>query len=195
VTAQNARSAVFEGMQQPSALDRGEPEAADGRSSEAFVAAHLPRVLRFATMVSPPGSDPEDLAQEAMVRALEHLDRFDPGRGTAEAWLWRIVLNLARDAGRLTGRSALLLERLAARSEPRADISAETEALDRMRDRDLLEAVRRLPRRHRSLIALRYGAGLTSPEIAELLGTTRMAVVKATGRALARLRNDLEVQR
>ena len=37
--------------------------------AEAFAAAHLPRVFRFATMVSPQGADPQDLAQEAMVRA------------------------------------------------------------------------------------------------------------------------------
>jgi RNA polymerase sigma-70 factor (ECF subfamily) len=180
-------------MEGRSAVDQvgvGEPDSA----AETFAAAHLPRVLRFAVMVSPPGTDPEDLAQEAMVRALAHLDRFDPARGTADAWLWRIVVNLARDAGRLAGRTELLLERLASRAGGLAEVSAETAALDHMRDQDLLEAVRRLPRRYRSLIALRYGAGLSSPEIAKLLGTTRMAVVKASGRALARLRTDLEVQ-
>jgi RNA polymerase sigma factor (sigma-70 family) len=181
-------------MQQRPALDRAEPVPPDATPAEAFAAAHLPRVFRFATMVSPQGADPQDLAQEAMARALERLDRFDPERGTAEAWLWRIVVNLARDAGRLAGRTELLVERLAAGAEPASRESAEIEALARMQDRDLVDAVRRLPRRHRSLIALRYGAGLSSPEIAELLGTTRMAVVKATGRALARLRKDLEVQ-
>jgi RNA polymerase sigma factor (sigma-70 family) len=69
--------------------------------------------------------------------------------------------------------------------------SPETLALDQMRDRDLIEAVRRLPRRHRSLIALRYGAGLSAAEIAECMGTTRMAAAKALRRALDRLRADL----
>jgi RNA polymerase sigma factor (sigma-70 family) len=180
-------------MRQRPALDEAEPGPAVAPSADAFAAAHLGRLLRFAAMVSPPGADPRDLAQEAMVRALEHLDRFDPERGGAEAWLWRIVVNLARDAGRVAGRTELLFERLAAHAGPLATASAETAALDRMRDQELVDAVRRLPRRHRTLIALRYGAGLSSPEIADLLGTTRMAVVKATGRALARLRKDLEV--
>ena len=85
-----------------------------------------------------------------MVRALAHLDRFDPARGTAEAWLWRIVVNLAHDAGRLAGRTELLLERLASRAGPLAEVSAETAALDRIRDQDLIAAVRRLPRRYRA---------------------------------------------
>ena len=43
------------------------------------------------------------------------------------------------------------------------------------------------------MVALRYGADLTFPEIAALLGTTRMSVVKTVDRALHRLRKDLEV--
>ena len=130
------------------------------------------------------------------MRALAHLDRFDPSRGTEEAWLWRIVVNLARDAGRASGRGGILLERLTGLGDRAGSAaSAEAVALDRLRDRDLVEAIRRLPRRHRTVIALRYGAGLRSSEVAELLGTTRMAVVQATRRALGRLRKDLEVSR
>ena len=71
--------------------------------------------------------------------------------------------------------------------------SAESAALERLHNRELVEAVRRLPRRYRSLIALRYGAGLSPTQIANTLGTTPMAVIKATRRALDRLRQDLEV--
>ena len=51
------------------------------------------------------------------------------------------MVNLARDAGRVAGRTELLLERLASRAGPLAEVSAETAALDRIRDQDLLEAV------------------------------------------------------
>jgi RNA polymerase sigma factor (sigma-70 family) len=53
--------------------------------------------------------------------------------------------------------------------------------------------VRRLPRRYRVVIALRFGAGLTFPEVAEAMGTSRMAVQQAMRRALDRLRSDPEV--
>src|SRR5258708_38815903 len=86
-------------MQQRPALDRAEPVPPDPTPAEAFAAAHLPRVFRFATMVSPQGADPQDLAQEAMARALERLDRLDPERGTAEAWRWGARGTPARDAG------------------------------------------------------------------------------------------------
>lgn len=164
-------------------------------SPEALSAVYLPRVLRFALMVSPPGTEPEDVAQEAMVTALSRLASFDPSRGPLEAWLWRIVVSRARDAGRASRRSELLLERLLSLREegPAVVLSAESLALGRLRDQDLIQALRRLPRRHRTVVALRYGAGLSFPEIAAALGTTSMAVKKTTRRALDRLRAALEV--
>jgi RNA polymerase sigma factor (sigma-70 family) len=163
---------------------------------EAFAARYAERVHRFAVLVSPPGTDAEDLAQDALVRALRSLERFDASRGSMEAWLWRIVVNLARDAGRMSSRATLRLERLATRAGPPGfEPSAEMLALRRIDDRELLAAVRRLPRRYRSVIALRFGAGLTQSEIGEALGVSRMAVVQVTRRALDRLRRDLEVQK
>ena len=164
-------------------------------TADAFCAANLDRVLRFAILVSPRGADPEDVAQDAMVTALAQLDRYDPGRGTVDAWLWRIVVSRARDAGRAARRTEVLLGRLVVLGHrvPTSGGSAESVVLDRLRDDDLVAAVRRLPRHYRTVVALRYGADLTFPEIAALLGTTRMSVVKALDRALNRLRKDLEV--
>jgi RNA polymerase sigma-70 factor (ECF subfamily) len=143
-------------------------------------------------MVSPPGADPEDVAQDAMVTALTHLDRFDPKRGSLDAWLWQIVLSRGRDAGRALLRNALLLERIGLLGHHTARPWADALALDRMRDQQLIDAVRRLPTRHRTLIALKYGAGLSAPEIAALMHTTPMAVKKAMRRALDHLRDGLQ---
>lgn len=162
-------------------------------TSEALSALYLTRVLRFALMVSPPGIDPEDVARDAMVTVLARIDTFDPARGPMDAWLWRVVVSRARDAGRVAHRSALVLERIRSQGGGVAS-SAETLALERLRDQDLLAAIRRLPRRYRTMIALRYGAGLSTPEAAELLGTTPMAVKKTMRRALDRLRANLEAQ-
>jgi RNA polymerase sigma-70 factor (ECF subfamily) len=173
-------------------LDEVDAAGADDLTAEALAARHLSRVHRFAVMVTPHGADPEDLAQQAMLKALEALDRFDPSRGTPDAWLWRIVVNVAHDAGRLRRGKERLVERLVAHERSTvAMVSPETLALNRLQDDELIAAVRRLPPRYRRLIALRYGAGLGSAEVARLLGTTRMAVAKATRRALDRLRTDL----
>ena len=159
--------------------------------SQLIVDTYLPRVHRFAVMVSPPRADPDDLTQEACVRALQRVHQYDASRGTLDAWLWRIVVNLAKDAGRASRRSALLTARLAERASATPLTSPEDVALDHIRDDALVAAVRRLPRRHRTMVAMRYGAGLTTVEIAECLGTTRIATAKTLRRALDRLREDI----
>ena len=159
--------------------------------SQLIVDTYLPMVHRFAVMVSPLRADPDDLAQEACVRALERVHQYDATRGTLDAWLWRIVVNLARDAGRASRRSSLLATRLAQSTITAPLTSPETVALDQLRDDAVVAAVRRLPRRHRTVVAMRYGAGLTTVEIAECLGTTRMATAKTLRRALDRLREDI----
>jgi len=58
--------------------------------------------------------------------------------------------------------------------------------------RDLAAALARLERRDRSVIALRYGAGLASPEIARVLGVSEDSVRRAQSRGLRRLRTELE---
>ena len=165
------------------------PLTADG-----LVSRYLSSVLRFAAMLSPPETDPEDVAQEAMITALARLPSYDPGRGTVDAWLWRIVLSRAQDAGRAARRRALLFERLRSvgRRSVSDGVSPEAVAMAHLDDERLLAAVHRLPRRYRTVIALRFGAQLSGPETAAMLGVSRMAVVKTTARALDRLRKDLE---
>ena len=155
---------------------------------------YAPVVYRFCAMVCGNRADADDMAQDALLRAMRHLGRFDPRRGSMEAWLWRIVVNLARDAGRAARRSETYWERLTARREAAAP-SAEEQAIDRLQDAEVLAAVRRLPRRYRTLVALRFGADLGYGEIAALTGGSAQAAKQATYRALAALRTQLEVPR
>ncbi|MGH2867923.1 MAG: RNA polymerase sigma factor [Solirubrobacteraceae bacterium] len=172
----------------PGADDGGSPHL----TTASLTATYLARVHRFAVMVSPRGTDPEDLAQQAMLKAIEHAGHFDARRGGLDAWLWRIVVNVARDAGRAARRREFLLERVVGRiREASPAVSTEQIALERLRDAELIDAVRRLPPRYRTVIALRYGGGLTSQDAAELMDTTRVAVAKTTRRALDMLRSDL----
>ena len=158
-----------------------------------FAEAYAERVHRFAAMVMRNDQDSADLAQEALLKAIRALHRFDAAKGSLEAWIWRIVINTARDAGRLSTRRKLLRERLFRDHVVfNHDRSIEADVLDRVRDAELLDRVRRLPERARTVVALRYGAQLGTGEIARQLGMTPSAVSMAIGRALARLRKELE---
>ena len=163
-------------------------EAPDDRplTPELLCARYTPRVYRFAAMVAAGDVEAEDLAQDAMVRAIRNLGRFDAARGSVETWLWRIVVNTAIDAGRVATRRRRLWERF--RAQPTPSENVEELALMRITAAELLATVRRLRPRERGMIALRFGAGLDFPEVGAAYGVSPAAATMATRRALNTLR-------
>jgi len=148
------------------------------------------RVFRFAAMVARGNPEAEDIAQEALLKAIRKLDAYDPGRGSVETWLWSIVVSAARDAGRAARRRVALWERLT--RLPEQSESVESIVLDRLSDAQLLDAVRHLPSRDRTLIALRFGAGLDQTATGAAVGISAAAATMALRRALHNLRSRLE---
>ena len=148
------------------------------------------RVYRFASMVSKGAVDAEDLAQEALERAIRSIDSYDSRRGSVESWLWQIVVNTARDAGRVERRRQLSLDRMVALlpRPTRGDVAALDSTLS---DDELMQAIRRLGPRDRALIALRYGADLDYAAVGASLGLSAEAAGVATRRALTALRSSL----
>src|SRR3989475_6929227 len=117
---------------------------------------HGAQVYKFAAMVSRGEVEAEDLAQEALLRAIRALPRLRVVEGKVDAWLWRIVVNTARDLGRVSRRRAMLVERLqlVGRAEP--VVADDVDA--RLTSSELLQAGRSLPRRQRARIALRFAS-------------------------------------
>jgi RNA polymerase sigma-70 factor (ECF subfamily) len=108
--------------------------------------------------------------------SLRDADRLRP-------WLMSVAANEARRIMRADRRRADRESRLTA-------IGPEDPA-DRAEYLDLARAVGLLDADDRRLIALRYVAGLTSPEIAREVGGTAASVRGRLARALARLRKEL----
>jgi RNA polymerase sigma-70 factor (ECF subfamily) len=130
----------------------------------------------------------EDLTQATFERALRAWTRFDPRRASVRTWLLVIARNLLIDHHRQRG--GVVLEELddenaPAASDPEANFGASP---------DLLAALRELTDRDREVIALRFGADLTGPEISALLGLSLANVQQVLSRSLRRLRATLEGQ-
>src|SRR6185312_15738592 len=66
---------------------------------EAFYRANLADLRRVATAITGDRELGCDAVQEAFARAVRKRKSFR-GSGTLEAWVWRIVVNAARDARR-----------------------------------------------------------------------------------------------
>jgi RNA polymerase sigma factor (sigma-70 family) len=128
----------------------------------------------------------EDLTQATFERALRAWSRFDPRRASERTWLLAIARNLLIDHHRRQrGRRTEEIDELhgPAVPGPEEQLGASSE---------LLEALARLSERDREILALRYGADLTGPEIAELSGLTLANVQQIISRSLRKLRELLE---
>ena len=140
-----------------------------------------PRARRLAYRILGNASEAEDVAAEALTRALVAWRRVGvlPYR---EAWVLRVTANVAVDARRRRHRA----ERLPAAGE----IAGEGEEVTDLR-LALAAALAALPRRQREVIALHYLVGLRESEIARSLGVSVGAVKKHGHRGMARLRAAL----
>src|SRR5215203_4263337 len=103
----------------------------------------------------------EDLLADTFERALRA--KYDRRRASAKTWLYAIALNVLRDH----------LRRLAAESRAYARVDAGDVAADPFagvehRD-ELSRALALLSGEEREAIALRFGSGLTVPEMAAVL--------------------------
>jgi RNA polymerase sigma-70 factor (ECF subfamily) len=129
----------------------------------------------------------EDLLADTFERALRARARFDRRRGSEKTWLYAIALNLLRDHARRAGAEARALERTGARPDAADDV-----ALEAIEHRDTVQrALATLAPEEREAIALRFGAELTVPEIAQVLGEPLTTVEGRVYRALRKLRGRL----
>jgi RNA polymerase sigma-70 factor (ECF subfamily) len=129
----------------------------------------------------------EEAVHEGFVRALRHRRHFN-GRGTLEAWLWRIVVNEARRLGAAERRAPEPTPLIVPDEPSSANGAGELGAVEAL--------VVALPERQRLALFLRYYADLDYAAIAEALDVKPGTVAATLHAAHAALRRHLlEVDR
>ena len=163
-------------------------------SAEAFAAfyeEHVWHVYGFFGYRLGSREDAEDLTQITFERALKAWNRFDERRASGSTWLMAIARNLLVDHYRRGGSE---------RAEP-IDLEEAGEHADAIESHqektlgispELEDALSCLDHRQHELVALRFGADMTGPEIAELTGLSLANVQQILSRSLRRLRAELE---
>lgn len=164
----------------------------DAAALDGLLARLRPRlVLWMATRMSPElraRIDPEDVAQEVLIRVHRDLGSFRGEAGPQFGqWLFRIAENRIRDAADYHG--AAKRKEAPVPAEPWTTPGAaavRSEDLDRIRD-----ALSRLPPDHRLVIQYRTLEGRPDSEVAALLARSELAVRVLYCRALKSLRATL----
>ena len=126
----------------------------------------------------------EDVTAVAFERAYRNRSRFNPRRGNARAWLFGIARNAALDELRRRNRQAKLI------AEPidLASLDPEHPAERSERRLAVASALDGLEARERELVALKFFAGLSNSEIAQVLGITESNVGTKLHRVVGKLR-------
>jgi RNA polymerase sigma-70 factor (ECF subfamily) len=150
---------------------------------ETLFRRHWPRAYRAAFLIVHDHAAAEDIAQEAFVAAVRHLDRFDRRRRFAP-WLYAIVSNRAIDWAR-----ARAARQESAAAEPPA--SAAPEPPRGRYSEEVLAALRTLSPEHRAVVVLRYVLEFTPGEIARALELPRGTVNSRLRRGLDALETRL----
>jgi RNA polymerase sigma-70 factor (ECF subfamily) len=155
-----------------------------------------PALLRFARALTRDPDAAEDLAQEALARALRFEDRFTPGTD-AKAWLFTITRRLQqkrwrsdRRAPRVVSISDLGDRDQSPADEPVSPLAVEATVMSRFTRDQVMLALQRLPTEQSVPLRLFAGEDMPYRQIAEVLGIpvgTVMSRIFRGRRNLARL--------
>ena len=128
-----------------------------------------------------------DVTQEVFLSAWRARERFDPAKGSLGAWLMGITKNRLIDNVRSEKRHS---ERRSDREPGETPVESEVEQVgNRML---VVEVLKRLPERQRTIVQLAFFDDLTHQQIAERTGHPLGTVKSDIRRSLARIRDELE---
>lgn len=150
---------------------------------EAFVKERYSRLVSTVRMVVSDRGIAEDVVQEAFARAYISWPKLWPD-GNPAGWIHRVAMNLAISWRRRAGRELRAVSRLGRRA-PLFEEAPEAYP-------ELHKAVKELPVRQRTAVALHYVLGLPVNDTAEAMGCRPGTVKSLLYQARERLRGQLE---
>jgi RNA polymerase sigma-70 factor (ECF subfamily) len=171
-------------------------QTGDERAAEMLFNQYREQVYRLAYGLLGEPADAEEAAQDALSYALLNIRHFDPRRSSFTTWLHTITVSRCRNRYRRKRLTSVSLLTWLEEGHDIADPSATPEHATRRREThsEVWEAIQRLKPPLREVILLRYWAGHTYQEIADIVGcpvpTAQSRVRLAFDQLRARLTSD-----
>ena len=174
-------------------------EPADDQQArfERDVVPYMRQLYPAALRMTSNPTDAEDLVQETITKAYRAFHQFQPGTNL-KAWLYRIMTNARNSAYRKQTRQPAQslygdLQDLPMQAGPQAKVveSAETQALERLPDSEVLTALRELPEVFRTVVYMADVEGYPYKEIADRMAVPIGTVMSRLHRGRQKLRTKL----
>ncbi|HUF53544.1 MAG TPA: sigma-70 family RNA polymerase sigma factor [Dehalococcoidia bacterium] len=162
----------------------------DGDAWEQIYTRNHPLVYRYVLARAGDVQTAEDIAAMVFAEAVKRIGSYEERGQPLLAWLYGIARNLTNQHHRSNFRRRQIAPETpldSARDEPWEHSWAE----DAIEWWDLRNAILKLSADQREAVILRFLAGLTTPEVATLLGKNERAVYSLYTRALRSLRRLL----
>ena len=160
----------------------------DVKAFETLCTPHLDVVYTVALRIVGDPRTAEEVAQDALVRALARCHQYDPNRNF-RPWLLRIATNLARDRTR-----TVWFKRIIGLTRELPSAVASAVALHDASERDQMvrEALMVLPVKYREALTLYHLRDITYIEMSEITGASVSALKQRVRRGQVMLRERLE---
>ncbi|HEX2521027.1 MAG TPA: RNA polymerase sigma factor [Terriglobia bacterium] len=172
-------------------------KSGDVTAFEQIILLHQRQVLMTCLRLLAELKDAQDAAQEVFLRLHKYLHRFDDSRAFPP-WLYRVTVNVCRDLQRKRqGTSLLSLDELRERrdfQEPSSATDLDAELTLAEKRRLVADALKRLPEKERAAVVLRDIEGLSTREVASILGSSEVTVRSQVSSARLKIKKFIERQ-
>jgi RNA polymerase sigma-70 factor (ECF subfamily) len=160
----------------------------DSRAFEQLVWRYQQPLFHYLGRMGLSMGETEELAQETFLRAFQHLRKYEPERALFSTWLFTIARRLALN---LLARHRHT-PKPASEIEPEATGCAPHDTYDQTQIRQRIDvALRQLPLKFRSPLALAYLNEMSVAEIAQIEGCAQGTVKSRIHRAKQQLKTLL----
>jgi len=149
---------------------------------------HERLVLVTAMRLTGSLEDARDVSQEVFLKLYRNLDKVDTA-GAVSSWLYRVTVNACHDLRRRQRPTTSVDDA----AEPRDRSADPQEVLSEAERREVLRlSLRKLPEKERAALVLRDLEGLSTEEVARILGSSEATVRSQICKARVKVKGFVE---